>query len=82
MTGITDFPYGMFKVIPFRIHGALDALGSLFLVAAPWMLGFGGEAEPRSFFVAMGVLGFAVIALTDYTPRAEVPPREPGDRRR
>jgi hypothetical protein len=82
MTGITDFPYGMFKVIPFRIHGALDVLGGLFLLVAPWVLGFAADGGPRNFFLATGVLGFAVIALTDYMPRAEVPPREPGDRRR
>lgn len=82
MTGITDFPYGMFKVIPFRIHGAIDALGGLFLLAAPWLLGFAGDSAARNFFLFVGVLSFAVIALTDYTPQPEVPPREPGDRRR
>lgn len=81
MTGCTNFPYGMFKVIPFRIHGAIDLLGGLFLIVAPWVLGFSGDAGPRNFFLAVGILGFAVIALTDYTPREEVPPREPGDRR-
>jgi hypothetical protein len=82
MTGITDFPYGMFKVIPFRIHGAIDGLGGLFLVVAPWVLGFAADARSRNFFLAMAILGFAIIALTDYTPTAAVPPRKPGDRRR
>ncbi len=81
MTGITDIPYGMFKVIPFRVHGALDLLGSLFLLVAPWVLGFSGDAAPRNFFLAVAVVGFVIIALTDYTPRVEIPPREPGDRR-
>ena len=82
MTGITAFPYGMFKVIPFRIHGVIDALGALFLVVAPWILGFASDAGARNFFLAVGVLSFAVLALTDYTPQPEIPPREPGDRRR
>lgn len=82
MTGFTDMPYGMFKVIPFRIHGVIDALAALFLVAAPWILGFADEAAARNFFIAVGGLSFVVIALTDYAPLATVPPRQPGDRRR
>ena len=82
MTGMTDIPYGMFKVIPFRIHGAIDALAGLFLIVAPWILGFAGDADSRNFFLAVGVLGLVVVALTDYTPQIVPPPREPGDRRR
>jgi hypothetical protein len=82
MTGITSFPFGMFKVIPFRIHGGIDLALGLFLVAAPWLLGFASNAEARNFFLVVGLLTFAVIALTDYTPQPDIPPREPGDRRR
>lgn len=82
MTGLTDFPYGVFKVIPFRIHGALDVLGGVFLLAAPWIFGFASDAGPRNFFLVLGAVSFVVAALTDYTPSPEVPPREPGDRRR
>jgi hypothetical protein len=81
MTGFTDFPFGMFKVIPLRVHRAMDLLGGVFLIVAPWVLGFAGEADARNFFVVVGILGLAAVALTDYTPRVEVPPREPGDRR-
>ncbi|HWL39652.1 MAG TPA: SPW repeat protein [Gemmatimonadaceae bacterium] len=82
MTGFTDIPYGMFKMIPFRIHGVIDALVGLFLVVAPWILGFAADAAARNFFIGLGVLTFVVIALTDYTPQPDAPPREPGDRRR
>lgn len=82
MTGITAFPFGMFKVIPFRIHAAIDLVVGLFLIAAPWLLGFAANAEARNFFLVVGILSFAVLALTDYTPQLEIPPRAPGDRRR
>ncbi len=82
MTGLTDFPYGVFKVIPFRIHGVLDVLGGIFLLAAPWIFGFADEGAARNFFLALGVVTFVIVGLTDYTPSLEVPPREPGDRRR
>ncbi len=82
MTGMTKFPYGMFKVIPFRIHGVIDALAAVFLIGAPWIVGFAADTNARNFFIGVGLLSFVVIALTDYTPRADIPPRAPGDRRR
>ena len=82
MTGLTDFPYGVFKVIPFRIHGVIDVLAGIFLLAAPWIFGFAADSGPRNFFLVLGVFSFAVVALTNYHPSPEVPPREPGDRRR
>lgn len=82
MTGLTNFPYGVFKVIPFRIHGGIDALAGVFLLAAPWIFGFASEDGARNFFLVLGVLGFIIAGLTDYTPALEVPPRAPGDRRR
>jgi hypothetical protein len=82
MTGLTDFPYGMFKVIPFRVHAALDVLAGVFLLVAPWIFGFAEESGARNFFIALGIFSFVVVALTDYAPSLEIPPREPGDRRR
>jgi hypothetical protein len=82
MTGLTKFPYGVFKVIPFRIHGVIDVLGGVFLLAAPWIFGFASEDGARNFFLVLGVLSFVIAGLTDYTPALEAPPREPGDRRR
>lgn len=82
VTGITAFAYGMFKVIPFRIHRVIDLAVGLFLIAGPWLFGFSANAGARNFFLVMGIVSFAVVALTDYTPQPEVPPRAPGDRRR
>jgi hypothetical protein len=82
MTGLTDFPYGVFKVIPFRVHGMIDFVAGFFLLAAPWIFGFATEAAPRNFFLVLGVLSFVIAGLTDYKPSIEVPPRAPGDRRR
>lgn len=82
LTGCTDFPLGAFKWIPFRIHGAIELVAGLFVLVAPWVLGFADQAASRDFFVAMGLLILIVVALSDYTIRAELPPRQPGDRRR
>jgi hypothetical protein len=82
MTGCTDFPLGFFKFIPFRIHGAIDLVAGIFLLVAPWLLGFSDNAAARNFFIAMAVITFVVVAMTDYSQRETVPPPAPGDRRR
>lgn len=82
LTACTDFPLGPLKWIPVRIHGAIELVAGLFVLVAPWIFGFSGQAAPRNFFVAMGVLILLAVALTDYTLRETLPPRQPGDRRR
>lgn len=82
LTACTDFPLGPFKWIPFRLHGAIELVAGLFVVAAPWIFGFSNQLPPRNFFVAIGVLILIVAALTDYTVRETLPLRQPGDRRR
>src|ERR1051325_7105495 len=54
LTGCTDFPLGAFKWIPFRIHGAIELVAGLFVLSAPWIFGFGGQAPARNFFDVMG----------------------------
>ena len=81
MTGCTDFPLGFFKFIPFKIHGAIEMVAGVFLIAAPWIYGFASDNVPRNFFIAMAIVIFVVIALTDYSGRVALPAAEPGDRR-
>jgi len=82
MTGCTDFPPGVFKWIPFKVHGAIDLVAGVFLLVAPWVFGFSGIGPARNFFVAMAIIAFIVVALTDYSQRVVVPSPQPGDRRR
>jgi hypothetical protein len=82
VTGFTDFPLGLFKMIPFRVHGVIDLLAGIFLLVSPWLFGFASDNAARNFFIAIGVITFVVVALTDYSQRVEIPPPAPGDRRR
>jgi hypothetical protein len=82
MTGLTDFPLGVFKWIPFKIHGAIELVAGLLLIVAPWMFGFADIYAARNFFVVLAITIFIVVALTDYSLRVRLPAREPGDRRR
>jgi hypothetical protein len=82
MTGCTDFPFGVFKWIPFKVHGAIELVAGVFLLIAPWIFGFADLSSARNFFVALAIITFVVVALTDYAQREDVPPPQPGDRRR
>jgi hypothetical protein len=82
MTGCTDFPLGFFKFIPFRIHGAIDLVAGVFLLVAPWIFGFSADHTARNFFVALAIVDFVVVALTNFSQVVVQPPPEPGDRRR
>jgi hypothetical protein len=82
MTGFTNFPLGVFRIIPFKIHGAIDLLAGVFLLLSPWIFGFADDNAARNFFLAIAVITFAVVALTDYAQRVQLPPPDPNDRRR
>ena len=82
MTGCTDFPLGVFKWIPFKIHGAIELVAGLFILVAPWIFGFSDVYVARNFFVVLAIIIFVVVAFTDYSQRVELPPPQPGDRRR
>jgi hypothetical protein len=81
MTGCTDFPLGFFKFIPFKVHGAIESLAGILFIVAPWVFGFSTDLTARNFFLAMGIIIFVVVALTDYSQRVIAPPRDPADRR-
>lgn len=81
MTGCTDFPVGFFRWIPFRIHGVIEAIAGIFLLAAPWVFGFAQVGVARNFFLAIGIIVLAIVALTDYSQRVVRPPPDPADRR-
>jgi hypothetical protein len=82
MSGCTDFPLGVFKWIPFRIHGVIELLAGIFLLVAPWVFGFAQDPIARNFFLAIGIVVLLVVAFTDYSQRVEIPPQDPNDRRR
>ncbi len=63
-TLLTRAEWGVVRVIPFRVHLGLDAAVSALAVAAPWLFGFAEDARARNTFVAIGVAGLVVGALT------------------
>ena len=63
---LTDYPLGAKRKVPFKGHGAAEAVLGLALPALPWALGFAGHRAARNFFYALTGVTFVVAALTDW----------------
>ena len=63
MTLATAFPLGVVSAVPFRLHGTVELVVGVALVALGLAL-FDGAGQ--AFFIAMGAVILAVWAATDY----------------
>jgi hypothetical protein len=69
---------GVAKVIPLGIHVVLDLVVVGFLVAAPFLFGFSGDAVPTAFFMVLGVWHLLLTIATRFKPRIAEGPRGSG----
>jgi hypothetical protein len=66
LTVLTDFEVGLFKVIPFKIHGMIELIVSLTLVGFAFYLG-GREGDlARNFYLGFGIAVFLTWLISDY----------------
>lgn len=63
---LTRYPLGALRVIPFTVHGGIELVSSIALIALPWLLGFDEAIAARNFFIATGVVLFGLWLTTDY----------------
>ncbi len=63
---LTDYPLGVKKVIPFRIHGRMDAAFAASSLMVPRVFGF-SESKAASVFKADGFVEAAVVGATDFS---------------
>ncbi len=66
LTLLTAFPLGVVGLIPFTIHGWIELLVSVGLVALPFIAGFSDIIMARNFYIAAGVVVFVVWLITNY----------------
>ena len=62
----TIYPFGVIKLIPFTVHGVIEFLVAIGLVAFPWILGFSTEDAARNFYIGAGIAVFLTWMTTDY----------------
>ena len=69
---LTDYPLGVAKVIPFRAHLAMDAIGALALAATPFVTGQFKKGSSRWVpHVALCLFELASLAMTDPTGKGD-----------
>ncbi len=66
LTLLTDFPLGLWKLVPLSWHGMIELIVGPVLVVLPFLLGFGSEPAVQYFYVVNGLVILAVWSLTDY----------------
>ena len=69
---ITDYPLGMVKLLPYKAHLALDALGALALAATPFVTGQYKKGR-RAWVPHVALCAFELtsLALTDPTGKGD-----------
>lgn len=67
LTRLTDYPQGLARVFPFRVHGVIELGEGIGVVAATWTL-LPDEAPlgHRVFLTVMGLSQLAAFAFSDY----------------
>ena len=66
LTLLTNFPLGVLRVIPLKIHGMIELVVGPCLIALPFILGFTSEPLAESYYIASGAVILVVWALTKY----------------
>jgi hypothetical protein len=77
---LTAYPLGLIKVVPFRVHGAIELILAPVMALLPWAAGFPDVLPARRFFLIMAFALAGVWFLTDYRA-AESDPRSHPRRR-
>jgi len=77
---LTDYEFGLFKVIPMPMHLALDAANGALLAASPWLCGFAEEVSAPH--LGLGLFEIAVTASSQATPAHAVAPGARASRER
>jgi hypothetical protein len=66
MSLMTRYPLGLWKTIPFFVHGIVELIVGAVLLILPSFEGYGPGSPARRFYLAMGAVILVVWALTAY----------------
>lgn len=60
----TRAEWGPIRIMPYKAHLAIDTMGGLTALTAPWLFGFAKNRKARNTFLAMGVFGLIAGLLS------------------
>lgn len=60
----TRSEWGLFKLMPFKRHLAMDYGIAAFTMSAPWLFGFSKDTTARNSFLVIGAMGLMATVLT------------------
>ena len=66
LTLFTNFEMGVFKVIPFKLHGWIELVVSIALIGVAFYLGRLDGTLSRNFYLGVAVAIFLTWLITDY----------------
>jgi hypothetical protein len=69
-SALTDYPLGILKVLPFRAHLALDAVGAAALAATPFVTGQYKKGRSQ-WLPQVGLCVFELVSLAITDPRGK-----------
>ena len=67
LSALTNYPLALKRAVPFKVHGAMDAMMAPLIPALPWLLGFARDRRARNFFLGLAAITIVVTALTDWS---------------
>jgi hypothetical protein len=60
----TRYEWGLYPIIPFKAHLAIDGSANVMALGAPWLFHFSHNKSARNTFLAAGLIGLIVALLT------------------
>jgi hypothetical protein len=66
MAILTRYPLGIVKIVGLGIHGFVELLLAICLIAAPWYGNFARGVLSRNFYVMIGLLMLVLWFITDF----------------
>jgi hypothetical protein len=75
MAVVTRYPLGIVKILGLAVHGFVELLIAISLIAAPWFGNFARGVLSRNFFVTIGLMMLVFWFLTDFRGVRDRPPK-------
>lgn len=68
LTVLTDFPAGVFKVVPLKIHGIIEIIVSIALIGIAVWFRSSGDNVSFYYYLIFAFILFIVWSISDYKP--------------